>query len=272
MSKKCQCGRPSRGSLDRLRVCYHCVAASVGWDANDGRLRRLRVSIGPNTWVPDVVVRRDRWITRAEVCGFLLLGAGILVLSLGGAYHPCATGLCRGVMPWRMTLSVFIGMLVIYALLARKTFFPFCRDLYNEVRDYVRERRQDVSRSGSADPVVLARAAFFEIQSKNIIPCLATIEDELMSLIDDRERTAASIVEDRLDPTGLVYLLVTNIAHRRLCSGQCHVYRGVLNFQGKELERAFVTASRQMVTYGVHDQEAHTIEVSKLRKELAALG
>ena len=93
-----------------------------------------------------------------------------------------------------------------------------------------------------------------------------------MSLINDRPRTAASILEDRLDPAGLVYLLVTNVAHERLSSGQYHIYRGVLNFQGQELERAFVTASRQMVKHRVHDQRAHDIEVAALRKELAALG
>jgi ABC-type sugar transport system permease subunit len=94
------------------------------------------------TWVPDIAVSLERWISRAEVCGLLIIGLGIVALLLGRHYHLCASGLCRGVMHWPMTLSIFVVMLVIYALLARETFFPFCR----EVRDYLlaragRERR-----------------------------------------------------------------------------------------------------------------------------------
>jgi hypothetical protein len=94
----------------------------------------MRVSLGPSTWTPDVVVVREKWITRAEFSGVILLGVGILALALGGDYHPCAEGLCRGASSWQSGLSIFVAMLVIYALLARDQFFPFCRQLTTEVR------------------------------------------------------------------------------------------------------------------------------------------
>jgi hypothetical protein len=104
------------------------------------------------------------------------------------------------------------------------------------------------------------------------MPCLANLKEGVLSLIDDRESTSASILKDKLDPRGLVYLLITNVANERLCSGGYHVYRGVLNAQGRELEEGFILASKRMVEYGVHDQRAHEAEVASLRKELATLG
>lgn len=133
-------------------------------------------------------------------------------------------------------------------------------------------RKRDTFTFRAGDPTSLARAAFFEIEGKGEIPGLSQIRDDVLALVDDREKIAASIVEDKLDPRALIYLLVTNVASDKLCSGQYHIYRGILSFTGKQLLEAFTVASKQMVDLGVHDEKTHAAEVANLRKELGSIG
>ncbi len=174
---------------------------------------------------------------------------------------------------------VAIGSILLWAVGVAGTWalllFPICGFggmFAGGLAKQIEDRKRDKFTLRAGDPVSLARAAFFEVESKGDVPGLRDLKGEMLSLIDDRERTSASILEDKLDPRGLVYLLITNVVIGRLCSGRYHVYRGVLNAQGRELEEAFMLASRRMVQYGVHDERAHDAEVSSLRKELAALG
>jgi hypothetical protein len=111
------------------------------------------------------------------------------------------------------------------------------------------------------DPVAIARQALRQIEAEGEVPGLALIRPKLLALIDDRERTTASIVEDRLDPRALIYLLISNVAQAELCTGRHHVYRGTLSGTGQALLSAFIVASERMVQCGLHEQVQHDAEL-----------
>ncbi len=122
------------------------------------------------------------------------------------------------------------------------------------------------------DPLSISRAAFYEIEAKDDVPGFSLIKEDVLSMLNDREKTTASIVDDKLDPKGLIYLLISNVAYANICSGQYHIYRGTLSANGKQLMAGFKVASRQMVAHGIHDQAAHEQEMASLKKEIAAIG
>ncbi len=110
------------------------------------------------------------------------------------------------------------------------------------------------------------------IEKAELIPGFHLVKEGVRKQLKDRDRTRASIDEDGLSPDGLVYLLVSNVANALLCSGQHHIYRGVLNMSGKQLLAAFAKASEMMVQCGVHSQEDHERDMRSLKKEIAEVG
>lgn len=124
----------------------------------------------------------------------------------------------------------------------------------------------------AGDPVSIARAAFFEIEAKNEIPGLSYIKKDILLQLDDKKRAARSILEDKIDPRGLIYLLISNITNAKLCTGQYHFYRGKLTSKGYQLFRAFAMASQQMVNLGIQDQVEHENDMESLKKELSEIG
>jgi hypothetical protein len=54
-------------------------------------------------------------------------------------------------------------------------------------------------------------------------------------LKSDKKKTNASIDEDKLSYRGLASLVMSNVIFNELASGQHHVYRGVLNANGKSM-------------------------------------
>ena len=117
-----------------------------------------------------------------------------------------------------------------------------------------------------------ARSALREIEANDDIPGLHIIKDKLLTLIADDKRTTASLVEDRLNPKGLIYLLITNVAYAELGTGRYHVYRGVLSMSGQQLLSAFIFSSERMIEHGVHDRVSHEFDLADLRKELSQIG
>jgi hypothetical protein len=122
-----------------------------------------------------------------------------------------------------------------------------------------------------ADPVKVTLDALTEVEAEDL-PAFSLMKSELVRLIRNREKTTLSIVEDRLPPKGLVFLLISNITFRELSSGRHHVYRGVLSMSGTELKRAFDLAVRRMVVLRVHDEaDCHT-ELVKVREAIKGAG
>lgn len=126
--------------------------------------------------------------------------------------------------------------------------------------------------AASDDPIRRAHAALKTIESTQDLPGLDLIREDILELLADREKTTASIVEDGLDPKAVVYLLITNVTWDQLCSGQHHVYRGVLNFGGNQLLDAFAKASERLIAYRVHDRQRHVADVNRLRELVKQAG
>lgn len=116
------------------------------------------------------------------------------------------------------------------------------------------------------------KEALTTIEQSDLIPGLHLVKDGVRGQLRDRDRTRASIEEDGLSPDGLVYLLISNVANVQLCSGQHHIYRGVLSMSGQELLAAFTKASEMMVQCGVHSQEDHERDMQSLKKEISEVG
>ena len=110
------------------------------------------------------------------------------------------------------------------------------------------------------------------IEKSDLIPGFHLVKDAIRDQLKDRDRTRASIEEDGLSPDGLIYLLISNVANAQLCSGQHHIYRGVLSMSGQELLAAFTKASEMMVQCGVHSQEDHERDMRSLKKEVSEVG
>lgn len=122
-------------------------------------------------------------------------------------------------------------------------------------------------------PLRMARNAVVEVESKGDIPAFSLIKDAILAtIVSDDTKTAATILEDRIDPRALVYLLATNRAFEELSSGQHHVYRGVLSVGGRQLLASFCAASEQMITYGLHDRSRHEADLASLRAEIKEMG
>ena len=66
--------------------------------------------------------------------------------------------------------------------------------------------------------------------------------------------------------------MVANIAYRRLSSGECHIYRGVLNYEGHQLESAFRTACTRLVGTGVYDRATCDTDLVNIQREIAEAG
>ncbi|WP_157205591.1 hypothetical protein [Methylomonas koyamae] len=132
--------------------------------------------------------------------------------------------------------------------------------------------------SSDAHRITPARAedqvkkALASIEQADLIPGFHLVKEGIRDQLKDRDRTRASIEEDGLSPEGLVYLLASNVANALLCSGQHHVYRGVLGITGKELLAAFTKSSEMMVQCGVHSQQDHEREMQSLKREIAEIG
>ncbi len=67
MSQYCKCGKPSKGSIGMLRLCYDCAAAILRQPKRDlrGRFTFMlshgrRMALGTKEWVPDAALSREK--------------------------------------------------------------------------------------------------------------------------------------------------------------------------------------------------------------------
>lgn len=116
------------------------------------------------------------------------------------------------------------------------------------------------------------QAALAEIERAETLPGFSLVRDGICEQLRDVARTRASIDEDGLTPEALVFLLASNVANAELCSGQHHIYRGVLSQSGRTLLTTFEKASQLIVECGVHSQDEHERDMNSIRKEIAEIG
>jgi aspartokinase-like uncharacterized kinase len=101
---------------------------------------------------------------------------------------------------------------------------------------------------------------------------LAIIDSDVINDIKNKKLTSASIENDKMHPTGLVWLIISNKINDHICSGKHHIYRGVLSGTGKELENLFITSVREMEKFGIHDSNGTKLEIEQFRKLIKELG
>ena len=116
------------------------------------------------------------------------------------------------------------------------------------------------------------QAVLADIERAETLPGFSLVRDGICEQLRDVARTRASIDEDGLTPEALVFLLASNVANAELCSGQHHIYRGVLSQSGRTLLTTFEKASQLIVECGVHSQDEHECDMNSIRKEIAEIG
>lgn len=121
-------------------------------------------------------------------------------------------------------------------------------------------------------PEVRARDALAELEGAGVIPAFELLKPGILELLKDKARTRVSITKDGLSPDALIYLLASNVANNMLCSGQHHIYRGVLSESGHRLLQGFTKASELMIKCEVHSLEEHERDMESLRKEIKEIG
>lgn len=139
-------------------------------------------------------------------------------------------------------------------------------------KDFLEVERLIAQQQSPDDPVERARAALLDIEAKNEIPGLSAAKPKVLNLLQDREKVAYSINVDKVDPRNLIYLLIHNVTLDELCTGDHHIYRGVLSMQGNLLQQAYAAASNQMTARGMQDRAEQENGMASLRKEISEIG
>ena len=126
------------------------------------------------------------------------------------------------------------------------------------------------------DSVVLVLQEYERIKSANdSLDCIVAykiIDNDVITAIKDRQATTASILVDKLHPTGLVWLIVSNKINDQIACGNHHTYRGILSGNGKALASLFKMAVREMEKMGVHNAIESKNEVEYLEKLIKSTG
>lgn len=85
--------------------------------------------------------------------------------------------------------------------------------------------------------------------------CRSIIEQEVLVLARDADRTVYSIRIDRMKPDQLALLLITNVLGRHIGSGSYHTYRGVLSMVGQDMLKVWHSAQTTILDRGYASQQ-----------------
>lgn len=139
-------------------------------------------------------------------------------------------------------------------------------------KDFLEVERALAQQQSLDSPVGKARAALTDIEASDEIPGLSSAKNEVLELLRDVEKTTYSINEDKIDPRSLVYLLIHSVTLKALCTGDNHVYRGVLSMRGNLLLQAYEAASQKMTEGGLQDENEHKKGLAALKQEISEIG
>jgi hypothetical protein len=191
--------------------------------------------------------------------------AQLLIYLLKGIYVVCPVLAISSLLWWFFGDIGFVGFVLFWV-------FGFAGMFAGGLAKQLVERNKNSFTFHAGNAVSTTLAAFYEIEAKADLPGLGHVKEDVLALINDREKTAISINEEKMDPRELIWLLISNVADRKLCSGKYHTYRGTLNMIGQQLLQVFTTASRQMVHYGLHTETEYEADSQRLKRELASIG
>jgi hypothetical protein len=124
-----------------------------------------------------------------------------MVWILKAVYFLCPILAIRSVI-WYFVSDVGVWAFFLFLV------FGFVGMFAGSAAKQMEDRKRSTFTFRADDPTSIARAAFFEIEGKDEIPGLSQIKDDVLSLLNDSERTTASMVDDKIAPRGLIYLLV----------------------------------------------------------------
>lgn len=98
------------------------------------------------------------------------------------------------------------------------------------------------------------------------------IKPGVVELIQDAEKTTASIATDGLTPRTLVFLLIAKAARQLIPSGRFHIYRGVLSGQGKALYAIWMSANKELEKVGIQPAQEVIAEESWMLQQIKNAG
>lgn len=91
-------------------------------------------------------------------------------------------------------------------------------------------------------------------------------------LLREPAKVVASVRADKLEPSTLVWLLVTNVLDRELCCGNHHVYRGMLSMSGTSLLGLWDLATRKLTEAGFQSEDEAAKDRSYIREQIKKAG
>jgi len=211
------------------------------------RMGRLRKFLAGALWP------RAGWLNREFGWHFVNFLSNLIVMGLGywGAGYLVESTFLRLLGVWIICITPIgsaLGALVsvpLWALLAK----PFGLRVPRSVERQFGQRE-------SPREVQLALDALEEIGTELSQTgvyagvALAEVKPLVIELINDEEKTVASVSADGLAPKTLVYLLLANTIRPLLASGRYHVYRGVLSGAGQGLLAIWNRANDELEAAG----------------------
>ena len=98
------------------------------------------------------------------------------------------------------------------------------------------------------------------------------VKPKVERLIKERKRTEYSIRVDKLIPSDLTLILISNMIQQLLLSGQYHVYRGVLGMIGQDLLTLLCFVIERLQQSSFYTLEEATEEKNWIKGQLKDIG
>ena len=88
----------------------------------------------------------------------------------------------------------------------------------------------------------------------------------------DPAKIVSAIRADKLEPSTVVWVLITNVLDRELSCGEHHVYRGMLSMSGTPLLPLWDLATRKLTDAGFHTEEEAAKDRAYIREQIKRAG
>jgi hypothetical protein len=122
------------------------------------------------------------------------------------------------------------------------------------------------------DPVARARATLERISTRDEIPGLAHLYQDVRTFLDNRKVVIEALIRQRHESDVLIYAIVANRALASLRSGRLHLSHGVLGEEGCEVRAAYIAAATRLLERGLCDRVTYQADLAALDVEIAGTG
>jgi hypothetical protein len=123
-----------------------------------------------------------------------------------------------------------------------------------------------------ADPVNQCLAVLVEMEKSFDFLAIDLFKPEVVVLINQRELTSISILENGLTPENLVSLLIGNVTFAKLSGGHHHMYRGVLSHEGQLLKHVFLLVNKLRLEKGYISKREFDEDVCDVSAAISKVG